>query len=182
VADWDDDDRLTSRYVAEGDSEALETLYRRHVAGTYGFARRFMESREDAEEATSECWLRTFRALRAGQYRGTSSFKTWVYGICRNVCYERLRQPRLPMLSFADLELPGRNGDLLFEHRPDAPTDLEDALASLTDDHRLILTLCDLQGFTAAEAASIIGRSTAATKSLHLRARRALRDALMDGR
>ena len=67
---------------------------------------------------------------------------------------------------------------MLFAPEPDPVSDLDEALASLTDDHRFVLTLCDLQGLTAAEAATVLGRSTAATKCLHGRARRALRDAL----
>ena len=69
---------------------------------------------------------------------------------------------------------------MLFAPAPDRVSDLDDALASLSDDHRLVLTLCDLQGLTAAEAAPLLARTAAATKSLHGRARRALRDALED--
>jgi RNA polymerase sigma-70 factor (ECF subfamily) len=89
---------------------------------------------------------------------------------------ERLRQPRLPTLSLSGLT--GRGDWVLFAPEKDPVSDLDDALASLSDDHRLVLTLCDLQGLTAAEAAIVLGRTTAATKSLHGRARRALRDAL----
>ncbi|BDI34216.1 sigma-24 [Capsulimonas corticalis] len=178
MAEWEDDERLAKAYVAEGDPRALETLYRRHVDATYGFAQRFLTSREDAEEATSECWLRAFRALRDGQFRGDASFKTWLFAVMRYVCLERLRQPRLPTLSLSALTETDRGDYSLFGSSSPEPSALDDALASLTDDHRLVLTLCDLQGFTAAEAAEILGRSAAATKSLHLRARRALRDVL----
>lgn len=178
MADWVDDERLAARYVAEGDAPALETLFRRHVDATYGFARRFLPTREDAEEAVSECWLRVFQGLRAGAFRGESRFKTWLLGIARHVCLERIRQPRLPTLSLSGLEETDRGDWVLFAPAPDPVSDLDDALASLSDDHRLVLTLCDLQGLTAAEAAPILSRTTAATKSLHGRARRALRDAL----
>jgi RNA polymerase sigma-70 factor (ECF subfamily) len=176
MADWDDDERLAAQYGAEGDARALETLFRRHLEATYAFARRFLPTREDAEEAASETWLRAGRALRAGGFRGESRFKTWLLGIVRLVCLERLRQPRLPTLSLSGLT--GRGDWVLFAPEKDPVSDLDDALASLSDDHRLVLTLCDLQGLTAAEAAIVLGRTTAATKSLHGRARRALRDAL----
>jgi len=176
MPEWNDDERLAAQYAAEGDARALEILYRRHVTSTYGFARRFLTTVEDAEEATSETWLRVFRALRAGQYREQAAFRTWVFGICRNVCSERLRQPRLPTLSLSDIGESLRDHWTLFEPQPAPESALSEALASLSEDHRLILTLCDLQGFTATEAAEIIGRTPAATKSLHLRARRALRD------
>jgi len=179
MADWDDDERLAARYGAEGDARALETLFRRHIEATYAFTRRFLATREDAEEAASECWLRAGRALRAGGFRGESRFKTWLLGIARHVCLERLRQPRLPTLSLTGLTETDRGDWVLFAPEPDMVSDLDEALASLSDDHRFVLTLCDLQGLTAAEAAAVLGRSPAATKSLHGRARRALRDALL---
>ena len=179
MADWEDDERLAARYSAEGDTRALETLFRRHLDATYGFARRFLASREDAEEAASETWLRAGRALRAGRFRGESRFKTWVLGITRLVCLERARQPRLPTLSLSGLTETDRGDWVLFSPDADPVSDFDEALASLSEDHRFVLTLCDLHGLTAAEAAAILGRTTAAAKSLHGRARRALRDALL---
>ena len=180
MADWEDDERLAARYAAEGDVRALETLFRRHLGSTYAFARRFLPTREDAEEAASETWLRAGRALRAGGYRGESRVKTWLLGIARRVCLERVRQPRLPTLSLTGLAEESlrrtERGDwVLFAPAPE-PSELDEALALLTDDHRLVLVLCDLQGLTAAEAAGMLGRTPAATKSLHGRARRALRE------
>lgn len=179
MSDWEDDARLAARCGAEGDARALETLFRRHLEATYAFARRFLATREDAEEAASETWLRAGRALRAGTFRGESRFKTWLLGIARLVCLERLRQPRLPTLSLSGLTETGRGDWVLFAPGPEPFSDLDEALDSLSDDHRLVLTLCDLQGLTSMEAAHILGRTPAAVKSLHGRARRALRDALL---
>lgn len=179
MAEWDDDEALAARYGAEGDTGALEILFRRHVGTTYAFSRRFLAIREDAEEAVSETWLRAGRALRAGGWRGESRWKTWLLGIARLVCLERLRQPRLPTLSLSGLPETVHGDWVLFAPAPDPLSSLDEALVSLSDDHRLVLTLCDLQGLTDAEAAMVLGRTPAATKSLRARARRALRDALL---
>lgn len=178
--DWEDDERLARRYTRDplGEAQSVETLFRRHIEATYAFARRFLPTREDAEEAASECWLRAFRALRAGQFKGESRFKTWLLGIARNVCRERMRQPRLPTLSLSGLTENGRGDWVLFSPAPEDESALDMALAALSENHRLILTLCDLQGLTAAEAAPLLGRTLPAAKSLHGRARRALRDQL----
>jgi len=183
MAEWKDDERLADEYTRSGDAQILETLYRRHVDSTYAFARRFLDTREDAEEATSECWLRAFRALRAGQFRGAAKFKSWLFGVCRHVCLERLRQPRLPTLTLSGIDVTDRGDWNLFPSTGrdgGRSSEVSEALSTLSEDHRMVLTLCDLHGFTAAEAAEIIDRSVAATKSLHIRARRALRDALAD--
>ncbi len=178
--EWEDDERLAQRYAHDpaGEAQVVETLFRRHIEATYAFARRFLPTREDAEEAASECWLRAFRALRGGQFRGESRFKTWLLGIARNVCRERMRQPRLPTLSLSGLTENGRGDWVLFSPALEGETALDLALEALSDDHRLIVTLCDLQGLTVLEAAPLVGRTPAAAKSLHGRARRALRDVL----
>lgn len=178
MAEWEDDEALAAQYQTDGEAGALETLFRRHVGGTYAFARRFLAAREDAEEAVSETWLRAGRALRAGGFRGESRFKTWLLGIARRVCLEHLRQPRLPTLSLSGLPETAHGDWVLFAPAPDPVSALDGALASLSDDHRLVLTLCELQGLSDAEAAKVLGRAPAATKSLRARARRALRDAL----
>lgn len=179
--EWEDDERLAQRYAGDpaGEAQIVETLFRRHIEATYAFARRFLPTREDAEEAASECWLRVFRELRAGHFRGESRFKTWLLGIARNVCRERIRQPRLPTLSLSGLTENGRGDWVLFSPAPEGESALDRALSLLSDDHCLILTLCDLQGLTVLEAAPLLSRTPAAAKSLHGRARRALRDVLV---
>lgn len=167
------DEELARSFLEQGNGRALETLFRRHLPRVYSLARRYFAVREDAEEASSEAFLRAFRALAAGQFRGEASFRTWLVHIAANVCRERLRQPRLPTLSLSDLP-----EDLFALTPATAKDDLREALGRLDDDHRLILVLCDLEGYEAKEAAEIIGRSLTATKSLHYRARRALRDEL----
>ena len=179
MAEWEDNEALAARCRTDGDAGALETLFRRHVASTYAFARRFLQVREDAEEAVSETWLRAGRALRAGGFRGKSRFQTWLLGIARRVCLEQLRQPRLPTLSLSGLPETARGDWVLFAAAPAPTSALDAALAALSDDHRLVLTLCDLQGLTDAEASKILGRTPSAAKSLRARARRALRDALL---
>jgi RNA polymerase sigma-70 factor (ECF subfamily) len=179
VPDWDDDELLAKRYAGEGNPVDLETLFRRHIKATYGFARRFLRTREDAEEAASEAWLRAFRALRADGFRGESRFATWVLGIVRLVCLERVRQPRLPTLSLSGIEENGRGDWVLFAPAPQPVSPVREAMADLSEDHRLIISLCDLQGLTSDEAAPVVGRSPAAAKSLLARARRALRDRML---
>ncbi len=182
LLDWISDEALAKAFSEHNDGRALETLYRRHIGRIYALARRYFSVREDAEEATSETFLRGFRALRDGQFRQDARLSTWLTRIAANVCLERLRQPRLPTLSLDQLTNSGE--DILYEtggKRAAGSVDSDSlwaAMESLPDDQRLALTLCDLQGYQAQEAAEILQRSVTATKSLHYRARRSLRDKL----
>ena len=176
MAEWEDDEALAARYGAEGDAGALETLFRRHVGGTYGFARRFLDIREDAEEAVP----RRGCGRAAPCARGVSGASR---GFRRGCWLSPAGSGTGPPAASAD-PLPQRAaGDgarRLGAVRPRARAHLGPGPgpAALSDDHRLVLTLCDLQGLTDAEAAKVLGRTPSATKSLRARARRALRDAL----
>src|SRR5579883_2846681 len=101
--DSESDEMLAWAFAGEGDGRAMETLFRRNLPRVYSLTRRYFAVREDAEEASSEAFLRAFRALGAGQFRAESSFRTWLLKIAANVCLERLRQPRLPTLSLSEM-------------------------------------------------------------------------------
>jgi RNA polymerase sigma-70 factor (ECF subfamily) len=167
----DRDETLVERFAGEGDGRALETLFRRHMDRVYRLARRYFAVREDAEEVVSESFLRCFRALGDGQFRGNSLFRTWLATITVNVCLERLRQPRLPTLLLDTIEHMAGPGSL-------GGGEVMAALEKLPDDQRLAIILCDLEGYDAKEAAEIVGRGLTALKSLHYRGRRSLRDIL----
>jgi RNA polymerase sigma-70 factor, ECF subfamily len=163
------DEQLAERFTEFGDGRAMESLFRRHLGRVYNLARRYFAIREDAEEVVSETFLRCFKALQDGQFRGDALFRTWLTRIAVNVCLERLRQPRLPTLWLGEVLEPMGAG-------PEEKSEVWAALEKLPDDQRLAVTLCDLEGYEAKEAALIIGRTLVATKSLHYRGRRTLRD------
>jgi RNA polymerase sigma-70 factor (ECF subfamily) len=166
--------RLVERF-RQGDVQALSTLFEMHVDRVYGFARHILGSREDAEEVASEAFIRALR--RASDYRGDAPFHAWLFGITRNLCRDQLRQPRLLTLPMAGNEERDSTRD---SEREALSADVRCALAGLPDDQRDVLVLCDVEEWDAREAAEMLGRSLAATKSLLYRARRALRERLTE--
>ena len=168
--------RLVERF-RRGDPDALATLFDMHVDRVFGYALHILGSREDAEEVAGEAFLRAFR--RAADFRGDSPFHGWLFGITRNLCRDHLRQPRL-------LTVPVEVADESAEENaaPSAQvelrSDIRAALADLPEDQREALVLCDVEQWDAPEAAEMLDRSVAATKSLLYRARRALRSRLAE--
>jgi len=167
--------RLIARFQ-QGDARALETLFDRYADRALGLAVRLTETREDAEDVTQEAFVRAFRHAR--QFRGEAAFGPWLFAIVRNLAMDKRRQLRLPTLSLSSPEA---------DHVTDAAADrradriaLLNALDALPEEWRTIVTLCDLEEVSHAEAAAVLGRSVAATKSLLYRARRALRDRLTE--
>lgn len=158
--------RLVARFQA-GEPEALSALFDLHVDRVYAYARHFLNSREDAEDVTSEAFLRAFE--RATGYRGDCPFRGWLFGITRNLCLDRIRQPRLVLL---DPERSSDNGSI---DRTETAMAVRHELAELSPEYQLVLSLCDVEQWDAAEVALMLDKSVQATKSLLYRARRALR-------
>src|SRR5205085_7089053 len=88
--------RLVERF-RQGDADALSTLFELHVDRVYAYARHILGSREDAEEVTSDAFHRAFR--KAADFRGEAPFRGWVFGIARNLCRDRQRQPKLLLMA-----------------------------------------------------------------------------------
>lgn len=172
--------RLIARF-RDGDSRAMETLFDRYADRALGLAVRLTETREDAEEVTQEAFLRAFRQAR--QFRGEpESFGAWLFAIVRNLARDQRRQLRLPTLSLTSPEAERflATDDAAGEaEKRAARRFLLDALHALPEEWRTVIVLCDLEDAAHAEAAQILNRSVAATKSLLYRARRALRDRLI---
>ena len=167
--------RLIARLQA-GEPEALGILFELHVDRVFAYARHLLNSREDAEEITSEAFLRAFE--RAASFRGECPFRGWLFGITRNLCLDQLRQPRLmllepdPLASWSDS---GRQAAQM-----ETAVVVRHALDELDADYRLVLTLCDVEEWDAQEVAVVMEKSLSATKSLLYRARRALRARLTE--
>lgn len=163
--------------VRQGDGAALEFLFRRYVDRVFGFAHALLRNREEAEEVVTDTFIRVFRF--AADVRGEGTFESWLLRIARNLCLDRLRRPRLLTLPLEDLS---ESAKLLTPAEEMDRTALrylvEQALDRLPEEYRVALILRDVQGLSAREAAAATGKGETAFRSLHQRARRALRDAL----
>jgi RNA polymerase sigma-70 factor (ECF subfamily) len=170
------DDAEAVRRLQRGDEDALVALYDKYQGRVFRFAIRLLGRVEDAEEVVADAFLQVFRHCRG--YREGGTFSGWLFRIARNLCFARLRSSRrLAPMSFDDL--PGGDDALpLAEPAPDPELSIvvRDALAALPPDYRRVLMMRDLEGLTNAETALVLRRTPASTKSLHFRARQALRD------
>jgi RNA polymerase sigma-70 factor (ECF subfamily) len=164
--------------LQQGDENALRLLYDRYLDRVFRFALRLVGRSEEAEEIAADAFLQVFRHAR--DYRGDGEFSGWLFRIARNLCLDRLRRGRwLQVISLEELSESGWN---LSQDTPDREPILrlavQEALQQLPPDYRSVLLMRDVDGLTNPETAQALGRSPAAAKSLHFRARQTLRDAL----
>lgn len=69
--------------VRDGDETAFSTLYVSHIDAVFSYVLARTRDWANAEEITSEAFLRAFRAIHTLTYRGTS-FRSWVMAIARD--------------------------------------------------------------------------------------------------
>lgn len=72
------------------DADALAEIYRRYVRRVFGLCRYLLDSRENAEDATSEVFLKLQRSIES--YDGSIPFPRWLLRVAGNQCIDALRR------------------------------------------------------------------------------------------
>lgn len=143
------------------------------------FALRMCRNEADADDVLQDALLSIAQHLDG--YEGRSSLASWAFAIARSAC-SRKRRGKKNEPTEGDDELVGRasEGPTPDEHAASRQLGelVTRALDGLSDEHREVLLLRDVEGMTAAEAATVLGISVDALKSRLHRARAALREAM----
>src|SRR5262252_10730980 len=84
------------------DAEALGEIYRRYVRRVFGLCRYMLDSRESAEDATSEVFLKLQRSIES--YDGSIPFPRWLLRVAGNQCIDALRRRRRGRQVFVEVE------------------------------------------------------------------------------
>lgn len=163
-----------------GDTIALESLLASHRETVFRYGLRFCKTTEDAEDAVQETLWAVARSIKT--FRKAAAITTWLFTIVRNKCHRLSRQQRSGD-DLADVlpALADPNGTL--EDRVAAEeieSILAAAIARLAADHREVILLRDVEGFTAPEAANHLSITVRALKSRLHRARAELREQLSE--
>ena len=176
------------RGARTGDRGAFERLVLLYEKKVYNLAFRMMGNHEDASDVAQEAFLRAFSRLR--EFRGDSSFSTWLYRIVANVCLDELRRKKRQRVSYLSEPASTEDGDMArqiastdpgpeeFLERQEIKEAIQRAIESLPDDHRLIVILRDMNGLSYEEISAVLGCSLGTVKSRLNRARNALRQRL----
>ncbi len=190
AAPADDDQRLVERAQA-GDARAFEALVRRYERWVFTLAVRMLDDRADAEDASQEIFLKAHRGLSG--FAGASRFSTWLYAIashhCLNCLAARTRRASLSAATGSALDgtdplatadsVPDGSPlpDALVEQR-DLGRIIQTELLNLTEDHRLILILREIQGMSYEEIAETLTLELGTVRSRLHRARMELKTRL----
>ena len=186
------DEKLLIKKIKSGDMEAFSLLVSAYEKKAVNFARRMLGTQEEAEDAVQEAFLKVFDKIHT--FREDSSFSTWFYTVLNNICLDALRKRsrRAETVSIHQSDDTGDEYELQIEDTADGPYEafqkneakrlLEIALTKLSDEHRTVIILRDINGFEYEEIAKILKISTGTVKSRISRARLSLRRILEEHR
>ncbi len=173
-----------------GDRSSFDQLVARAYPLVFNTAYRILADYDAASDATQTAFVRAYRSLRT--FRRSSSFTTWLYRIVSNVCLDVVRRQKRQAQSltlesddepFAERDIPDeRNHPEQTALETELQQAVHTALGRLRMEHRTVLVLYDLAGFSYEEIAEMLKLPLGTVKSRLNRARLALREEMsVDG-
>ena len=158
------------RAHAAGDLGAFEEIVRRHRDRLWAVALRTMREPEEAADALQDALISAYRA--AGAFRGDSAVTTWLHRIVVNACLDRIRRRQVRSTVPLPEEGPGEPADgrdRMAER--DTALAVEAALGTLPVEQRAAITLVDIEGYSVADTAAMLGVAEGTVKSRCARGR-----------
>ena len=158
-----------------GDRRALDDLLRRHLDRIHAVCARVVGSGGDADDAAQNAMISIVRSL--DRFDGRAAFSTWAYRIATNAALDELRRrKRRPHLHAVNEggEEPPEPRDPLAHRSVDAVVDrmaIDEALATLPEEFRAAVVLCDVSELDYAEIAETLGVPVGTVKSRIARGR-----------
>ncbi|MBV8998981.1 MAG: sigma-70 family RNA polymerase sigma factor [Solirubrobacterales bacterium] len=169
------DEQLVALFRA-GHDEAFRVIHDRYRQRLFAYTRQMLPHRQDAEDAIQDIFVRAYAGLRANHRE--LALRAWLYRVAHNRCIDELRRPSPP---------PPEVMELLRSpvHDPIAQADQRESLRRLIadvrrlpDQQRSALLMRELGGMSYADLAGALGVTVPAVKSLLVRARLGLAQAL----
>ncbi len=171
-----------AKRIVDGDSAAFSQLLDQYEERLYRLSYRFTNNSTDAEDLTQEIFLSIYRSLP--KFRGDSSLSTWIYRVAMNHCLEFLRRRKPESVPYneelAEMAADVGNNPEEYARRRELSERLETAMRALTPQHRDVVELHELHGFTYQEVANILHVPVGTVKSRLFNAFRRLRDLMRD--
>lgn len=167
----------------KGDQEAFAALVIEHQRYVYNLALRVLKNEEEALDLAQETFVRAWTALP--NFRGQSQFRTWLYRIATNLCYNRLPNLRRALNELGDDVIAGiPETDSSFDNPArrvesrELRSYLHRAIAELDENYRLLISLRYQHELSYDEIASTLHLPLGTVKTGLFRAKEQLRRAL----
>ena len=185
------DDRALVALAQKGDRGAFRTLFERYHRRAYALAFGVVRNQDDALDVVQDAFIKAHRHL--DKFEGQASFYTWLYRIVMNLSIDHLRKHRRQRpVDFTDAALDeavsedallpkiigGNPGRALMDK--EIRNRIADALGGLSENHRAVLVMRELEGLSYEEMATAMGCSKGTIMSRLFHARKNMQKQLAD--
>jgi RNA polymerase sigma-70 factor (ECF subfamily) len=185
-----EDDWALVRRAQREDTSAYDELVRRYQERIYATVYHMTSNHEDANDLAQDAFIKAYRALKS--FKGDSSFYTWIYRIAVNktINFLKLRKNRVQM-SLNDMDFNAEHDPdlvaLISHNNPrrdlslaELQEKLNGAMQKLSEDHRMVVVLHDIQGLTHEEIGAVMDCNVGTVRSRLFYARQQLQAYLAD--
>ena len=174
----------------DGDMTAYEELVRRYQGRIYGLVYNMTSNKEDAEDLVQDVFVKAYKSL--DKFQGKSSFYTWVYRIAVNRTINFIKRGKKKRtLSLNDtesgierdpayVELSSKESPIRDASISEIKEKLNEALQKLSEKHRTVVVLHDIQGVPHDEIGKMLGCSSGTVRSRLFYARQQLQNELRE--
>ena len=186
------EDKKLIEKAAGGDVEAFEKIIEEYQNIVYSIALRMAGNETDAFDMAQEVFIKLYRNL--SKFDGRSKLSTWIYRVASNTCLDELKKRKRIRDNTKSLneEFETADDSVVLEIKDTKPLPEEEienselketlnsAILKLSDQHKEVIILRDIEGFSYEEIADITNNSVGTVKSRLSRARAALRKILKE--
>lgn len=185
------EDLSLARQAAAGNDDAFSVIVDRYSRLVYNVALRSTSSPEDAADISQETFLKAWRSI--GSFRGDCALSTWLCRIALNCCCDHARSAkrhRVLSLTIQEdedetkvLDIPDTDVTAMPEEELTRQTEIaavREAIDSLPEDQKMIITMRDITGLSYIEIADALGLEMGTVKSRINRARGAVKKFLVE--
>jgi RNA polymerase sigma-70 factor (ECF subfamily) len=185
-----DEDEALVRQAQRGQREAFDILVERYKRRLYGVVYHMLGNHEDANDMVQESFLSAYRSLP--RFKNESSFYTWIYRIAVNRTINFMRRnKRRTLYSLDDFDSAIQTDpdfvEMMSHATPSREVGLNElqeqlnaALQKLSEPHRAVVVMHDIQGMTHADIARAMKCSEGTVRSRLFYARQQLQGILSD--
>ena len=178
------EERELIRRAQQGETAAFETLVQQHAPFVYNLALRTLNDAHEAEDMAQETFVRAWQALP--QFQARAQFRTWLYRIVTNLCYNRLPHLKTELAALDPAEEVVLSDGRQAVERELLTAELRQqiftAIDNLPQSYRLLVTLRHLQGLSYQEIAEVTEMPLGTVKTGIFRARQMLQERLSEWR
>lgn len=170
-----DSDQELVRLAQEGNTQAFDELVVKYSPRLYGLVYHMTSNKEDSHDLLQDIFSKAYRSVK--RFRGKSSFYTWIYSIATNMTLNFLKKRKRRSTWSLDVMDSGlQNDEAMIDighaanprHQSDVnelQKKLNEAMQALSEDHRTVVTMFDIQGIPHAQISEILKVSVGTVRS-----------------